>query len=73
MANIPATRITHADSTSSSSTDAFNGRASVWTGRVITGLIAAFLLVDGIAKLIPLQPVVDGTLKVGKMGAFIGD
>jgi DoxX-like family len=40
-------------------------RAGVWTGRVLTGLCAAFLLVDAIAKLIPLAPVVEGTLKLG--------
>ena len=37
----------------------------VWTGRVLTGLIVAFLLLDAIAKLIPLAPVVEGTQKVG--------
>jgi DoxX-like family len=40
-------------------------RAEVWTGRVLTGLIVAFLLVDAVAKLIPLAPVVEATQKVG--------
>ena len=40
-------------------------RAQVWTGRVLTGLIVAFLLLDAIGKLIPLAPVVEGTQKVG--------
>ena len=40
-------------------------RAGVWTGRVLAGLIVAFLLVDAVAKLIPLAPVVEGTQKLG--------
>lgn len=40
-------------------------RALVWTGRVLTGLIVAFLLVDAIGKLIPLAPYVEGTRHVG--------
>jgi hypothetical protein len=39
--------------------------AQVWTGRVLTGSIVAFLLLDAIGKLIPLAPVVEGTQKVG--------
>jgi hypothetical protein len=40
-------------------------RGLVWTGRVLTGLIVAFLLVDAIGKLIPLAPYVEGTVRVG--------
>jgi hypothetical protein len=40
-------------------------RALVWTGRVLTGLIVAFLLFDAIGKLIPLAPFVEGTQKLG--------
>jgi hypothetical protein len=40
-------------------------RAGVWTGRVLTGLIATFLLVDAGAKLIPLTPVVEASQKLG--------
>ena len=65
MADIPATSIPRENRSNSSSTDAFGGLASVWTGRVITGLLSAFLLVDAIVKLIPLQPAVEGTLRVG--------
>jgi uncharacterized membrane protein len=42
-----------------------NPRALVWTGRVLTGLIVAFLLVDAIGKLVPLAPYVEGTQRVG--------
>jgi hypothetical protein len=40
-------------------------RALVLTGRVLTGVIATFLLVDAVGKLIPLAPYVEGTQKVG--------
>ena len=40
-------------------------RALVWTGRILTGLIVSFLLVDAIGKLIPLAPYVEGTKQVG--------
>lgn len=40
-------------------------RVAVWSGRVLTGLIAAFLLVDAAAKLVPLAPVVEGSAKLG--------
>jgi hypothetical protein len=40
-------------------------RAGTWTGRVLTGLAAAFLLVDAVAKLIPLAPVVEASQKLG--------
>jgi hypothetical protein len=39
--------------------------ALVWTGRVLTGLILAFLLLDAVAKLLMLAPVIEGTQKVG--------
>jgi hypothetical protein len=40
-------------------------RAGVWTGRVLTGLITSFLMLDAVGKLIPLDVVVEGTQKVG--------
>lgn len=42
-----------------------SSRARVWTGRVLTGLIATFLAIDSIGKLIPLDAYVEGTQKVG--------
>ncbi len=39
--------------------------AQVWTGRVIGGLAAAFLLFDGIAKVVRFAPYVEGTVKAG--------
>jgi uncharacterized membrane protein len=41
------------------------GRSLLWTGRILTGLIVAFLLVDAVGKLIPLAPYVEGTKQVG--------
>lgn len=40
-------------------------RAMVWTGRVLTSLIVAFLLVDAVGKLVPLAPYVEGTKQAG--------
>jgi hypothetical protein len=35
------------------------------TGRVLSGIAVAFLLVDGAGKLLQVQPVIDGTLQLG--------
>jgi uncharacterized membrane protein len=40
-------------------------RSLVWTGRILTGVIVAFLLVDAVGKLIPLAPYVEGTKQAG--------
>lgn len=40
-------------------------KAAFWSGWVLSGLVGAFLLLDGVAKLFKPEPVVEGTLKVG--------
>ena len=40
-------------------------RAVLWTGRVLNGLLVAFLFVDAAGKLIPLAPYVEGTTQLG--------
>jgi hypothetical protein len=40
-------------------------RTSLWIGRVLTGLAVAFLLLDGIGKLIPVAQFVEGTRQLG--------
>jgi hypothetical protein len=40
-------------------------RAAVWTGRVLTGLVVMFLVVDAIGKVIPLKPVIDACKQLG--------
>lgn len=42
-----------------------SARSLVWTGRILTGLIVAFLLVDALGKLIPLAAYVEGTKQAG--------
>ncbi|HWO13115.1 MAG TPA: DoxX family protein [Polyangiaceae bacterium] len=37
----------------------------VWTGRVLTGLVVAFLLFDGAVKLIPIEPVIEAMRRLG--------
>lgn len=40
-------------------------RGLLWTGRVLSGLVGGFLLLDGVAKLFKPEPVVEGTVKLG--------
>lgn len=42
-----------------------NPRALVWSGRVLTGLIAAFLVIDATGKLVEFAPYVEGTKHAG--------
>lgn len=43
---------------------------AVWTGRVLSGLAIAFLLVDGAMKLVPLDVVVETTERLGIPGSL---
>jgi hypothetical protein len=40
-------------------------KASLWTGRVISGVVVLFLLFDGITKLLRVPQVVDATIRIG--------
>ena len=40
-------------------------KASLWTGRVITGLVVLFMLFDGISKVMKAQQVIDATVRIG--------
>lgn len=44
---------------------ASGGRGMLWTGRIITGFIALFLLFDSSVKLIKSPQAVQGTLQLG--------
>ena len=37
----------------------------LWAGRIISGLAALFLVMDGVMKLVKPAPVVEGTVKLG--------
>ena len=39
--------------------------AALWTGRVLSGLVILFLTVDGVIKLVPIQPVTDSLKELG--------
>jgi hypothetical protein len=41
------------------------GGGIVWTGRILTGLVVLFLLLDSAMKLLPLQVVIDTTKDLG--------
>lgn len=36
-----------------------------WTGRVMSGLVVLFLLMDGAIKMVPIQPVTDSLKELG--------
>ena len=40
----------------------------LWVGRVISGLVIAFLLLDAAMKLVPLKPVIDAMRGLGFSG-----
>jgi DoxX-like family len=41
------------------------GRAALWTGRIMSGLVVLFMLMDGVAKLAKPEAVVKGTMELG--------
>jgi len=43
---------------------------ALWTGRIISGLVVAFLLFDGVIKLIPLDIVISTSREVGIPAEF---
>jgi hypothetical protein len=45
--------------------DALPSRAARWTGRVLSGLPAAFLLLDAVMKFVKPEPVLKGTVELG--------
>jgi hypothetical protein len=46
-------------------------KANLWTGRIVGGLPALFLLLDGIMKVVKPAAVVDATVKLGYPEASI--
>jgi hypothetical protein len=39
--------------------------AALWTGRITSGLVILFLLMDGAIKMVPIQPVIDSLKELG--------
>jgi hypothetical protein len=44
---------------------ALNSRTALWIGRILSGIVVLFLLVDGAIKLAPIQPVIDSLRELG--------
>jgi hypothetical protein len=42
-----------------------NSKGALWTGRLLSGLVILFLTMDGIIKLVPIQPVTDSLRELG--------
>jgi DoxX-like family len=40
-------------------------KGTLWAGRIISGLLALFLIVDGVAKLFKPAPVIEATVRLG--------
>lgn len=40
-------------------------RTQLWTGRVMSGLVILFLVMDGAIKMVPIQPVTDSLKELG--------
>jgi DoxX-like family len=40
-------------------------KGTLWTGRVLSGLVILFLTMDGVIKLVPIQPVTDSLKELG--------
>ena len=40
-------------------------KGALWTGRILTGLAALFLILDGVAKLFKPAPVIEATVRLG--------
>ena len=37
----------------------------LWAGRILSGIVVAFLILDAVGKLLKLAPVMEGTVKLG--------
>ncbi len=44
---------------------ASTSKKRLWAGRIISALVALFLFVDAVAKLVKPAPVVEGTVQLG--------
>ena len=42
-----------------------SSQTSLWIGRVLSGLVVAFMLADALGKLLAVAPVVEGTRQLG--------
>jgi len=40
-------------------------KASLWTGRIISGLVVLFMIFDGVTKVMKVQQVIDATIRIG--------
>lgn len=72
---VPAPKLESADSgaaaPSTASTAAVPSRSAVWTGRVLSGLAIAFLLMDAMMKVLQSKPALEGTVQAGYSAAAV--
>ena len=40
-------------------------KASLWTGRIISGFVVLFMIFDGVTKIMKVQQVIEATIRIG--------
>jgi hypothetical protein len=45
-------------------------KTAIWTGRILSGFVVAFLLFDGVIKIMRIQPVIDSFAELGYPDKF---
>ena len=63
--NLAVTVPTLAPTFTTSTSSTTPSRKALWTGRIMTGLVAAFLAFDAIIKLVNIQPVIESAKQLG--------
>jgi hypothetical protein len=51
--------------TNNNNPKAFSGKGALWTGRIITGIIVLFLLMDALMKVVESGPAMEGSVQLG--------
>lgn len=57
-------------STSENSSKRISNKTWLWTGRIMSGLVVAFLIFDGGIKLVPIAPVTETLQQLGYSGTI---
>jgi hypothetical protein len=53
------------ETTNTLQSQALSHKSALWTGRIITGVITLFLLVDAVMKVVKSGPAIEGSVQLG--------
>ncbi len=53
------------ETTNAQQSKTFSGKGALWTGRIITGVIVLFLLMDALMKVVESGPAMEGSVQLG--------